>query len=201
MRTLKFISCNWFGFANADVIFFTFTLDALVSTCRKSFEKACSSVVPLCSYQPGALLSIERRDFGWFASHRVYTVQLSTVHCSTVTECCTREKLEHPLGEKQMSVRRPIRDQPLRYRPIWFVLPGFCTGAKDDTMRSLSEGEQGRALLPPTLRLAADAAGAKINDNWDEMTFEGRETWSKVEESPALASGGRGPVKWKCSLG
>ena len=59
-------------------------------------------------------------------------------------------------------------------------------------MRSLSEGEQGRALLPPTLRLAADAAGAKINDNWDEMTFEGRETWSKVEESPALASGGRG---------
>ena len=59
-------------------------------------------------------------------------------------------------------------------------------------MRSLSEGEQGWALLPPTLRLAADAAGVKINDNWDEMTFEGRETWSKVEESPALASGGRG---------
>ena len=84
---------------------------------------------------------------------------------------------------------------------VWFARPGFCTGAKDDTMRSLSEGEQGWALLPPTLRLAADAAGAKINDNWDEMTFEGRETWSKVEESPALASGGRGPVKWKCSLG
>ena len=112
------------------------------------------------------------------------------------------EWLFHPKAKFFVSVAtvRPSLQQEV-CRLVWFARPGFCTGAKDDTMRSLSEGEQGRALLPPTLRLAADAAGAKINDNWDEMTFEGRETWSKVEESPALTSGGRGPVKWKCSLG
>ena len=74
------------------------------------------------------------------------------------------EWLFHPKAKFFVSVAtmRPSLQQEVSMF-VWYARPGFCTGAKDDTMRSLSEGEQGWALLPPTLWYEA----AAVTCCWD----------------------------------
>ena len=77
--------------------------------------------------------------------------------------------------------------------------PSFCTNVNAVIMRSLSEGEQGRAPLSCASWFTVVLDNRSMND-WIGNIFFGEVKLSNWRESPALTSGGREPEMGQCFL-